>query len=95
MSVPPYLCGAASLYLFALSSDHHRERGYHITVGLGIALIGLIITVVGSSTITKYAGLCVLLSGSYVNGPLTSAWLSENTPGMCHHFERKAGKCLT
>jgi hypothetical protein len=29
----------------------------------------------------KYAGLCVLLFGSYVSAPLTVAWLSGNTPG--------------
>lgn len=81
MSVPPFLCGAATLYLFALSSDHHKERGYHIIGGISIALIGLIITVLDSSTEVKYAGLCILLSGSYVPGPLTSAWLSGNTPG--------------
>lgn len=81
MSVPPYLCGAITLYWFALSSDHHKERGYHIIGGISIALIGLIITVIGSSTHTKYAGLCILLSGSYIPGPLTAAWLSGNTPG--------------
>ncbi|KAJ4401639.1 hypothetical protein N0V91_007811 [Didymella pomorum] len=80
MSVPPYLFGAATLYLFALSSDHRRERGYHVIGGLSIALIGLIITVLGSATTVKYAGLCILLSGSYVPGPLTAAWLSGNTP---------------
>ncbi|KAJ4368507.1 hypothetical protein N0V86_009412 [Didymella sp. IMI 355093] len=82
MSVPPYLFGAATLYLFALSSDHRKERGCHIIGGLSIALIGLIITVLGSSTQVKYAGLCVLLSGTYVPGPLTAAWLSGNTPDV-------------
>jgi hypothetical protein len=28
----------------------------------------------------KYAGLCVLLLGSYIAAPLTVAWLSGNTP---------------
>ncbi|KEF51008.1 uncharacterized protein A1O9_12934 [Exophiala aquamarina CBS 119918] len=45
MSVPPYVCGAVGLYIFALSSDRRMERGYHIVCGLLIALIGLIITV--------------------------------------------------
>ncbi|KAF9690641.1 hypothetical protein EKO04_011517 [Ascochyta lentis] len=80
MSVPPYLCGATTLYLFALSSDYHKERGYHIIGGISIALIGLIITTSTPSIGTKYAGLCVLLSGSYIHGPLTVAWLSGNTP---------------
>lgn len=95
MSVPPYLCGATALYLIALSSDYHKERGYHITGGIAIALVGLIITVVSSSTAKKYAGLCILLSGSYVNGPLTSVWLSGNTPGESARGRRQIRQGLT
>lgn len=84
MSVPPYVCGAVGLYIFAVSSDHRRERGYHILGGLLITLIGLIITVATNSNGAKYAGLCILLFGSYVSSPLTVAWLSGNTPGKQH-----------
>ncbi|KAF2822538.1 MFS general substrate transporter [Ophiobolus disseminans] len=80
MSVPPYICGAIGLYLFALSSDHRKERGYHIVGGIGVALIGLIITVACHTSHAQYAGLCILLFGSYVSAPLTVAWLSGNTP---------------
>lgn len=97
MSVPPYVCGAVGLYLFALSSDHRlvvslaaststnhiklsKERGYHIVGGISISLIGLIITVAVHSANVKYAGLCILLFGSYISAPLTVAWLSGNTP---------------
>ncbi|KAL0943055.1 allantoate transport protein [Colletotrichum truncatum] len=80
MSVPPYVCGALGLYLFALSSDYHKERGYHIVCGILIALVGLIATVTVESHAGKYASLCVLLFGSYVAAPLTVAWLSGNTP---------------
>lgn len=80
MTVPPYVCGAVGLYIFALSSDHRKERGYHIVCGLLIAVIGLILTVTLHSTKAKYAALCILLSGTYVSAPLTIAWLSGNTP---------------
>ncbi|KAK2025017.1 major facilitator superfamily transporter [Colletotrichum zoysiae] len=80
MSVPPYVCGAIGLYCFTLSSDYHKERGYHILVGILVALIGLIATVTVKSSGGKYAALCVLLLGSYVAAPLTVAWLSGNTP---------------
>lgn len=80
MSVPPYVCGAVGLYIFAYSSDRRNERGLHILGGLIICLIGLIITVTTSSHGAQYAGLCVLLFGSYVSAPLTVAWLSGNTP---------------
>jgi hypothetical protein len=36
---------------------------------------------IGHSTSgSKYAGLCVLLFGSYTTAPLLIAWLSGNTP---------------
>lgn len=81
MSVPPSVCGAIVLYLVALSSDYHKERGYHIIGEVIISLIGLIVTALGSSMSVKFTGLCILLSGSYVPGPLTTAWLSGNTLG--------------
>ncbi|TDZ16575.1 putative transporter [Colletotrichum orbiculare MAFF 240422] len=80
MSVPPYVCGALGLYVFALSSDYHKERGYHIVAGILVALVGLVATVTVKSHGGKYAALCVLLLGSYVAAPLTVAWLSGNTP---------------
>ncbi|CAG5164230.1 uncharacterized protein ALTATR162_LOCUS6625 [Alternaria atra] len=80
MSVPPFVCGAVGLYLFALSSDHQKERGYHIISGVFISLIGLIITVTAPSHGVQYAGLCILLFGSYISAPLTVAWLSGNNP---------------
>jgi hypothetical protein len=81
MTIPPYICGAVGLYIFALSSDHHKERGYHIIAGIAISLIGLIITVTVRTNGAKYVGLCILLLGSYIAPPLTVVWLSGNTPG--------------
>lgn len=64
-----------------------KERGYHIVGGLIIALVGLIVTVTVHSSGAKYAGLCILLLGSYVSPPLTVVWLSGNTPGMTSLFQ--------
>ncbi len=80
MSVPPAVCGALGLFLFALSSDRHKERGYHIVAAVMIALLGLVALITSTSSTAKYAALCVLLFGSYVPPPLTVAWLSGNTP---------------
>jgi MFS family permease len=80
MSVPPAVCGALGLYLFAFSSDRREERGYHITAAMLIVLAGLVAVVTASTNAAKYAALCVLLFGSYVPPPLTVAWLSGNTP---------------
>ncbi|KAK7428742.1 hypothetical protein QQZ08_004667 [Neonectria magnoliae] len=80
MTVPPFVCGAIGLYIFALSSDLRKERGYHIVGGTLVAIAGLVLTVTVPSCTGKYISLCVLLSGIYVSAPLTVAWLSGNTP---------------
>jgi hypothetical protein len=63
-----------------LSGRSSKERGHHIVGGIAISLIGLIITVTCRTSRIQYAGLCILLFGSYVAAPLTIAWLSGNTP---------------
>ncbi|KAH7161605.1 major facilitator superfamily domain-containing protein [Dactylonectria macrodidyma] len=80
MTVPPFACGAIGLYIFALSSDHRQERGYHIMGGVLIAIVSLVLVVTVTSCTGKYVALCILLSGIYVSAPLTVAWLSGNTP---------------
>ncbi|KAH7013237.1 major facilitator superfamily domain-containing protein [Ilyonectria destructans] len=80
MTVPPFVCGAIGLYIFAFSSDHRKERGYHIMGGVLVAITGLVLTVTVPSCTGKYIALCLLLSGIYVSAPLTIAWLSGNTP---------------
>jgi peptidoglycan/LPS O-acetylase OafA/YrhL len=80
MSVPPAVCGAVGLYLFALSSDRRQERGYHIMVAMAVVLAGLIAVVMSATDTARYASLCLTLFGSGVPPPLTAAWLSGNTP---------------
>ncbi|KAK4228688.1 high-affinity nicotinic acid transporter [Podospora fimiseda] len=80
MSVPPAVCGAFGVYMFAWSSDRQRERGYHIVGALMIALVGLVGLITSRSNAGKYAALCIFIFGSYVPPPLTAAWLSNNTP---------------
>lgn len=86
MSVPPYVFGALGLYLFALSSDRRKERGFHIVTGIVVSIVGLILVVTIPYNRGRYVGLCVFLFGSYVAPPLTMVWLSGNTPGMFHNL---------
>ncbi|KAK4168374.1 high-affinity nicotinic acid transporter [Cladorrhinum sp. PSN259] len=80
MSVPPAVCGAFGVYMFAWSSDRQKERCYHIVGALLVALVGLVALIISRSDAAKYAALCVFIFGSYAPPPLTAAWLSNNTP---------------
>ncbi|KZP01733.1 major facilitator superfamily transporter [Calocera viscosa TUFC12733] len=82
MTVPPYVIGTACLLVFAFSSDHFRERTGHILGALLIVIIGLImtITIPLANTGGRYAGLVILLAGTFISAPITAAWLAGNTP---------------
>jgi hypothetical protein len=82
MTVPPYVIGTAFLLCFSLVSDHFHTRLWPILVALVIDMIGLIMTItipldnIGG----RYAGLVILLAGTFIGSPLTVAWLAGNTP---------------
>ncbi|KAF1843160.1 MFS general substrate transporter [Cucurbitaria berberidis CBS 394.84] len=82
LTAPPHLCGAITLFFFALYSDKHRIRLFPILSGLAIMAVGLITVTALPTTwvIPRYLALNVLLSGTYVASPLTVAWISGNTP---------------
>lgn len=82
MTVPPYVIGALLLLCFAFSSDHFRNRLYHILVALLIVMIGLVLTITLplDNTGGRYAGLVILLAGTFIASPITAAWLAGNTP---------------
>ncbi|KAL9111942.1 MAG: hypothetical protein Q9227_003792 [Pyrenula ochraceoflavens] len=79
---PPFLAAAVTLFTFTYWSDHIRQRIMPILVGLGIAALGLVLTlsIPSSSVIPSYLALCVLLSGSFIASPLTVAWFAGNIP---------------
>ncbi len=82
MTVPPYFIGTIVLLVLAYSSDRFHNRVYHILISLSILMVGLIITVtlplqnIGA----RYAGLVILLAGTFTVSPITTSWLAGNTP---------------
>jgi hypothetical protein len=82
MTVPPYVVGTVMLLIFAHLSDRFKTRMYPILIALVIDMIGLImtITIPLGNTGGRYAGLVILLAGTFIGSPLTVAWLSGNTP---------------
>jgi len=85
LTVPPFLCGACSLWCTTYLSDRSRLRFKYILYGLTLSLFSLALLVLLPLTALtpRYFSLCLLLSGTYIASPLTVAWLSNNmeTPG--------------
>ncbi|KAG0634352.1 major facilitator superfamily domain-containing protein [Tuber brumale] len=85
LTIPPFLCGACSLWYTTYLSDRSRLRLKYILYGLTLSLLSLTLLVLLPLTALapRYVSLCLLLSGTYIASPLTVAWLSNNmeTPG--------------
>ncbi|KAF2757909.1 MFS general substrate transporter [Pseudovirgaria hyperparasitica] len=84
LTVPPYICGAVTLYAFTMWSDRRRERLLPILTSLILLLAGLLAVTTMPATkqwvIPRYISLCILLCGTFIASPLTVAWISGNTP---------------
>ncbi|OAA64395.1 major facilitator superfamily transporter [Niveomyces insectorum RCEF 264] len=82
MTVPPYIAGALGVWLFAWSSDRRKERTFHLLAGMSIVILGLILTIVIplDNVGGRYAGLMVLMFGTFIHSPIAVAWLAGNIP---------------
>ena len=80
LTIPPFLLGAVTLWAVTWRSDRARVRIPYVLLGLVINAAGLLLALLlpESWTTARYAGLCVLLAGSYIASPLTVAWLTNN-----------------
>jgi hypothetical protein len=82
MTVPPYVIGTLVLLILAFFSDRFQNRLYPILISLAILMVGLIITITTqlSHIGARYAGLVILLAGTFTVSPICTSWLAGNTP---------------
>ncbi|PGH20426.1 hypothetical protein AJ80_03571 [Polytolypa hystricis UAMH7299] len=87
LTAPPFLLASITLYMFTHWSDKSRQRIIPILASLGIIMLGLVLTLLLSSSsissgraIALYISLCILLGGSFIPSPLTVAWYAGNIP---------------
>ncbi len=80
MTVPPYVCAFAVMYLTSRSSDRLRERGIHITVMMvvGAVAYALLATLPEAQLRGKYACVCIAVACVYATYPPTHAWAANN-----------------
>lgn len=85
MTVPPNLVGFVVLLIVTWSSDHFRERTFHICFALTLSLIATII--LATIDVTKdrnkgvaYFAMFLLASGAYIPSCLVQSWHNNNNP---------------
>lgn len=74
LTAPPFFLGAFVSFVFAWNSDRVRERGYHISCGLGMAAIGYIITLASSATAARYFSAFLYAPGAFSANALVYSW---------------------
>ncbi|EXJ85474.1 hypothetical protein A1O1_05838 [Capronia coronata CBS 617.96] len=84
-TVAPALVAAVILVALCVSSDHFRERGYHIAIGLSFSLIGYIILAtidVEKQKGIAYMAIFFMTAGAYPTSPLGTAWTVTNITNL-------------
>jgi MFS family permease len=80
MTVPPYATAFVVMLVASYSSDHFKERGYHIVSLMAVAAIAyaLLATLPEESLGGKYACVCIAVACVYATYPPTHAWAANN-----------------
>ena len=86
-TVAPYCVGTVVLWCMCFSSDHFRERSFHLAFALMLTFIGYIILIAVDAPTSKAAAYfaCFLLaSGSFVPTCIFHSWHTNNVTDESH-----------
>lgn len=65
MTCPPFIFAGAAGIFFGWSSGRLHERTWHITVGLGVAIVGFVVAASTLNTAARYTASFILAAGAY------------------------------
>ncbi|KNG89436.1 hypothetical protein ANOM_003142 [Aspergillus nomiae NRRL 13137] len=80
-TVAPYCVGTVVLWIIAKSSDHFRERSFHLAAALIITFVGYIILVTVDADTNKgvaYFACFLLAAGAFVPSSIFHSWHTNN-----------------
>src|SRR4051812_8868493 len=77
MTCPPFLFAGAAGILFGWSSGRYHERTWHITTGLGIAVVGFVIAASTLNTAGRYIACFIFPMGAYSVNSVIIGWASS------------------
>jgi hypothetical protein len=81
LSVPVFVFGTIFVVIISWSSDHFKERGFHIIGCALTSFLGFIILSFAPSVGARYFGLLVAAAGTYSTVPPVMAWITNNKDG--------------
>jgi hypothetical protein len=87
LTCPPYLVSGFVGYFVGLSSGKYNERTWHITICMGGALVGFIISCITMNTAARYVACFLFASGAYAVNSVILGWVSAS---MGQTTEKKA-----
>ncbi|KAH8653245.1 major facilitator superfamily domain-containing protein [Tricladium varicosporioides] len=76
LTCPPYLVSGFVGYLVGLTSGKLNERTWHITISMGVALGGFIISCATMNTAARYVACFMFASGAYAVNSVILGWVS-------------------
>ncbi|KAH7030622.1 major facilitator superfamily domain-containing protein [Microdochium trichocladiopsis] len=77
LTAPPYFVSGLLGIPFAYSSGRLNERTWHITAGLGLAIIGFAMSVGTMNTAVRYTSTFLYATGAYGVGSVILGWVSN------------------
>jgi hypothetical protein len=65
LTCPPYFVSGFADYFVGLNSGRFYERTWHISLSMGAALVGFIISCVAMNTAARYIACSLFATGAY------------------------------
>jgi sugar phosphate permease len=76
LTCPPYLVSGFFGYFAGLSSGKYNERTWHITICMGMAIVGFVISCATLNTPARYVSCFLFASGAYAVNSMILGWVS-------------------
>lgn len=76
LTCPPYLISGVFGYFAGLSSGKYNERTWHITVCMGAAIVGFVISCATLNRAARYVSCFLFASGAYAVNSMILGWVS-------------------
>lgn len=77
LTAPPYLVSGVVSVVLGWSSGRLRDRAWHVTAGLGLAIAGFGMALGSERVPVRYASTFVYATGAYAVGPVILGWVGS------------------